>query len=37
MYNDVFKKLLDRGDFIGIEGETFKNASWRALGEGDRP
>ena len=24
MYNDVFKKLLDRGDFIGIEGETFK-------------
>ena len=24
LYNDVFKKLLDRGDFIGIEGETFK-------------
>ena len=23
LYNDVFKKLLDRGDFIGIEGETF--------------
>jgi len=23
MYNTVFKKLLDRGDFIGIEGETF--------------
>ena len=23
MYNAVFKKLLDRGDFIGIEGETF--------------
>ena len=23
MYNDVFKKLLDRGDFIGISGETF--------------
>jgi lysyl-tRNA synthetase class 2 len=23
MYNSVFKKLLDRGDFIGIEGETF--------------
>ena len=24
MYNTIFKKLLDRGDFIGIEGETFK-------------
>jgi lysyl-tRNA synthetase class 2 len=24
MYNDVFKKLLDLGDFIGIEGELFK-------------
>ena len=24
LYNDVFKKLLDRGDFIGIEGETFR-------------
>ena len=24
LYNDVFKKLLDRGDFIGVEGETFK-------------
>ena len=24
LYNDVFKKLLDRGDFIGIEGVTFK-------------
>ena len=23
MYNAVFKKLLDRGDFIGIKGETF--------------
>ncbi|MBL6866280.1 MAG: lysine--tRNA ligase [Flavobacteriales bacterium] len=23
MYNDVFKKLLDRGDFIGIQGTTF--------------
>ncbi len=23
MYNDVFKKLLDFGDFIGIEGELF--------------
>ncbi len=23
MYNDVFKKLLDLGDFIGIEGELF--------------
>ncbi len=23
-YNDVFKKLLDLGDFIGIEGELFK-------------
>lgn len=22
-YNDVFKKYLDYGDFIGIEGETF--------------
>lgn len=22
-YNDVFKKLLDFGDFIGIEGELF--------------
>jgi len=24
MYNDVYKKLLDLGDFIGIEGELFK-------------
>jgi lysyl-tRNA synthetase class 2 len=24
MYNDVFKKLLDLGDFIGIEGTLFK-------------
>jgi len=24
MYNDVFKKLLDLGDFIGIEGVLFK-------------
>ena len=24
MYNDVFKKLLDMGDFIGIEGTLFK-------------
>ncbi len=24
MYNDVFKKLIDLGDFIGIEGEVFK-------------
>lgn len=24
MYNEVFKKLLDMGDFIGIEGELFK-------------
>ena len=23
LYNNVFKKLLDRGDFIGISGETF--------------
>ncbi len=23
-YNEVFKKLLDRGDWIGIEGKTFK-------------
>lgn len=23
LYNQVFKKLLDYGDFIGIEGETF--------------
>ncbi len=23
-YNDVFKKLLDLGDFIGIEGKVFK-------------
>lgn len=23
MYNDVFKKLLDLGDFIGVTGETF--------------
>jgi lysyl-tRNA synthetase class 2 len=23
-YNDVFKKLLDLGDFVGIEGELFK-------------
>ncbi len=24
MYNEVFKKLLDRGDFIGIKGDVFK-------------
>jgi lysyl-tRNA synthetase class 2 len=24
MYNDVYKKLLDLGDFIGVEGEMFK-------------
>lgn len=24
LYNDVFKKLLDLGDFIGIEGHAFK-------------
>ena len=24
MYNDVFKKLLDLGDFLGIKGEVFK-------------
>jgi len=24
LYNEVFKKLLDMGDFIGIEGELFK-------------
>jgi len=24
MYNDVFKKLLDLGDFIGIKGDVFK-------------
>ena len=24
LYNDVFKKLLDLGDFVGIEGEIFK-------------
>jgi lysyl-tRNA synthetase class 2 len=24
LYNDVFKKLLDLGDFIGIEGQLFK-------------
>ncbi len=23
MYNDVFKKLMDFGDFIGVKGETF--------------
>jgi lysyl-tRNA synthetase class 2 len=23
LYNSVFKKLLDRGDFIGVTGETF--------------
>ena len=23
MYNEVYKKLLDIGDFIGIEGELF--------------
>ncbi|MFA9289934.1 MAG: lysine--tRNA ligase, partial [Solirubrobacteraceae bacterium] len=23
LYNDIYKKLLDIGDFIGIEGETF--------------
>lgn len=24
LYNEVFKKLLDMGDFIGVEGELFK-------------
>ncbi len=24
LYNDVFKKLLDRGDIIGVEGFVFK-------------
>lgn len=24
LYNDVFKKLLDLGDFIGVKGELFK-------------
>ncbi|MBM76997.1 MAG: lysine--tRNA ligase [Crocinitomicaceae bacterium] len=24
MYNDVFKKLLDLGDFLGIKGKVFK-------------
>lgn len=24
LYNDIFKKLLDLGDFIGIQGEVFK-------------
>jgi lysyl-tRNA synthetase class 2 len=24
LYNDIFKKLLDLGDFIGIKGEVFK-------------
>src|SRR5690606_3583265 len=24
LYNEVYKKLLDIGDFIGIEGELFK-------------
>lgn len=24
LYNEVFKKLLDRGDFIGIKGDVFK-------------
>ncbi len=24
LYNDVFRKLLDLGDFVGIEGELFK-------------
>ncbi len=24
LYNDVYKKLLDIGDFIGVEGELFK-------------
>ncbi len=24
MYNDVFKKLLDIGDFIGVKGTVFK-------------
>ncbi len=24
LYNEVYKKLLDMGDFIGIEGELFK-------------
>lgn len=29
MYNVVFKKLLDIGDFIGIEGFTFRTQTGR--------
>ena len=28
MYNEVYKKLLDIGDIIGIEGTLFTNSSW---------
>ena len=31
MYNDVFKKLLDMGDFIGIEGTLLKLRSAKFL------
>ena len=27
MYNEVFKRLLDLGDFIGVEGTVFKTLS----------
>ena len=27
LYNDVFKKLLDLGDFIGIKGYVFKTGT----------
>jgi len=46
LYNDVFKKLLDLGDFIGIEGELFttkvgektvKVKSFKLLSKGLKP
>ena len=30
MYNDVFKKWLDLGDFIGVEGKVFKAGRFSA-------
>ena len=30
-YNELFKKLLDIGDFIGVKGELFPHPNWRSL------
>ena len=36
LYNTVFKKLLDLGDFIGVKGRVFKTAGGRDVNSRDR-